>query len=71
MQVSSTAGATSNVSVRLNEAVRAGVAELDQERLSQLDKVQQTIDELSQLGLLKRQKYTAASAADFRGMFVR
>lgn len=70
-KASSTVVVTSDVRDRVGEAIRFIRVKTDENRLAKLDKVQSKVDELKKRGLLRRQKYSAATASDFHKMCVR
>ena len=70
-QVSYTVDATSDVADRLNRAIRDARDRVDRSRLDKLSEVQGKVEELKKRGLLKKQEYAAAKAADFQKLFMK
>ena len=70
MQASSTAGATSDMTSRLNKAIQSAEGRIGTERLEHLKAVQKKVDELSREGLLNRQHYSAATETDFKRIYM-
>lgn len=67
---SSIAVATSDISGRLKNAVKAAEIITDPARMHRLKEVKKRIDKLSEKGLLKRQKYSSLSTADFEKRYI-
>lgn len=71
MRASSTAGATSDLTDRLNKAIQSAEDLIGHERIQKLKTVQQKVNELDRDGLLNRQPYSAATRTDFMRLYSR
>ena len=69
-QASYIVDATSDVTDRLNSAIRDAQQRVGRARLDKLSEVQDKVEDLKRRGLLKRQEYAAAKTADFQKLFM-
>ena len=63
---SSTAVATSDLAQRVGDAMKTAIESLSPERLMRIQEIKKRVDELSEKGLLRREKFSEASSADLR-----
>lgn len=71
MKHSYTQDVTSEVANRVNEAIQTATRQIGVSRLDRIRAVQRKVEKLSQLGLLNRQEFAAATRADFQKLFLK
>lgn len=69
MKHSFTQDATSDVASRLSDAVQKATATIGEGRLERIRAVQKKVLELDKMGVLNRQKFSAATRSDFQRCF--